>query len=174
MTTVSPWVITAEALAPFRVAQSPRPEGDPEPLPYLLDAADQAKGAYAISLEVLIQTPAMREGGLEPYRVAIGPAANLYWTLAQLVAHHASGGCDLNPGDLLGTGTISTPDDSGMGSLLELTRGGQQAITLPSGETRTFLQDGDTIGLAGHARAPGFVTIGFGACLGTVLPPVQS
>ncbi len=174
MTTVSPWIVTAEALAPFRIAQLPRPQGDPAPLPYLLDAGDQAKGAYAIMLDVLIQTPAMRQAGLKPHRIGSGPAANLYWTLAQLVTHHASGGCDLNPGDLLGTGTISTPDDTGIGSLLELTRGGQQPIALPGGETRAFLEDGDWIGLAGRAVADGYVSIGFGPCEGVIAPAVPT
>jgi fumarylacetoacetase len=170
MTTVSPWIITAEALAPFRVAQPPRPPGDPAPLHYLLDAADQAQGAYAITLEVLIQTRAMRQAGLKPHRLGGVPATNLYWTLAQLVTHHASGGCDLNPGDLLGSGTISTPDDSGMGSLLELTRGGRQPIELPGGEARAFLEDGDWIGLAGRAVAEGYVSLGFGPCQGVIVP----
>jgi fumarylacetoacetase len=170
MTTVSPWIITAEALTPFRVAQPPRPSGDPAPLPHLLDAADQAQGAYAITLDVLIQTPAMRQAGLEPHRLGGGPATNLYWTLAQLVTHHASGGCDLNPGDLLGSGTISTPDDSGMGSLLELTGGGGQPVELPGGEARAFLEDGDWIGLAGRAVAEGYVSLGFGPCQGVIVP----
>jgi fumarylacetoacetase len=174
MTTVSPWIVTAEALAPFRIAQPPRGQDDPAPLPYLLGAADQAKGAYAITLEVLIQTRAMRQAGLEPHRLGRGPAANLYWTVAQLVAHHASGGCNLNPGDLLGTGTISTPDDSGLGSLLELTRGGQKPIALPGGETRAFLEDGDLIDLAGRATAEGYVSIGFGPCQGMITPAVPT
>ncbi|BCW87620.1 hypothetical protein sos41_07500 [Alphaproteobacteria bacterium SO-S41] len=168
MTTVSPWIVTAEALAPFRIAQPPRPDGDPRPLPYLWNDADQAKGAYALDLEVAITTEAMRRDGHAPHRLANGPASNLYWTLAQLVAHHTSGGCNLNPGDLLGTGTISAPDISGVGSLLELTRGGQAPITLPSGEVRTFLLNGDEIILAGRAVADGFVSIGFGACEGRI------
>ncbi len=174
MTTISPWIVTAEALAPFRIAQPPRPDGDPAPLPYLLGEVDQANGAYAIALDVLIQTLVMREAGLKPHRLGGGPAANLYWTLAQLVTHHASGGCNLNPGDLLGTGTISTPDDSGLGSLLELTRGGQHPIPLPGGETRTFLQDGDLIGLTARAAAAGYVSIGFGPCEGLIAPAIQS
>jgi len=173
MTTISPWIVTAEALAPFRIAQPARPAGDPVPLPYLLDAEDQARGAYAITLDVQIQTETMRQAGLEPHRLGSGPAANLYWTLAQLVAHHVSGGCDLNPGDLFGTGTISTPDDSGLGSLLELSRGGQRPIALPGGEARTFLQDGDRIGLVGRAIADGYVGIGFGPCEGVILSAVQ-
>jgi fumarylacetoacetase len=168
MTTVSPWIITAEALAPFRVAQPSRREGDPVPLPYLLDAVGQAKGAYAITLEVLIETQAMRKAGLPPHRLSTSAATHLYWTLSQLVTHHASGGCDLRPGDLIGTGTISTPDDDGLGSLLELTRGGRQSIELPGGEPRYFLLDGDVISLTGRAVAEGHVSIGFGPCQGLI------
>ena len=170
MTTVSPWIITADALAPFRVAQPPRPQGDPRPMAYLWDEQDQAAGAYGIELEVLLSTAKMREQGLTPVNLSRGPASNLYWTLAQLVAHHTVGGCDLRPGDLLGTGTISTPDDSGLGSLLELTKGGAQAITLPTGETRTFLQDGDELTIAARAQADGRVSIGFGECRGVIEP----
>ena len=170
MTTVSPWLVTAEALAPFRVAQPPRPQGDPQPMAYLWDAQDQANGAYRIGLEVLLSTATMREQGLAPVSLSRGPASNLYWTLAQLVAHHTVGGCDLRPGDLLGTGTISTPDDSGLGSLLELTKGGTQAIILPTGETRAFLQDGDELTIAGRAQADGRISIGFGECRGVIEP----
>lgn len=168
MTTISPWIVTAEALAPFRLAQPARPEGDPRPMDYLWDEADQAAGAYALELEVFLSTRQMRDQGVAPARISRSAAAHLYWTAAQMVAHHTVGGCDLRPGDLLGTGTISTPDDSGLGSLLELTRGGAQPITLPSGEARAFLQYGDELSLAGHARADGFVAIGFGPCSGIV------
>jgi fumarylacetoacetase len=171
LTTVSPWIITAEALAPFRMAQPPRPTGDPRPLPHLWDDADQAHGAYAIEMQVLISTEAMRRQGLPAHRLSVGPASNLYWTAAQLAAHHASGGCDLNPGDLLGTGTISTPDRSGLGSLLEMTHGGHRPIRLPGGETRTFLEDGDTVILTGQAVADGYVSLGFGPCEGRVTAP---
>jgi fumarylacetoacetase len=170
ITTVSPWIVTAEALAPFRAAQAPRPEGDPAPLPYLTSDEDQAKGGYAIELEVLIRTAKMREAGEPASRIGHGTAANLYWTLAQLVTHHASNGCNLNPGDLLGTGTISTPDDSGMGSLLELSRGGKEPLTLANGEMRTFLQDGDELIIAARAVADGRVAIGFGPCSGVIAP----
>jgi fumarylacetoacetase len=170
ITTVSPWIVTAEALAPFRAAQAPRPEGDPAPLPYLTSDEDQAKGGYAIELEVLIRTAKMREAGEPAQRIGHGMAANLYWTLAQLVTHHASNGCNLNPGDLLGTGTISTPDDSGMGSLLELSRGGKEPLTLANGEMRTFLQDGDELIIAARAVADGRVAIGFGPCSGVIAP----
>lgn len=169
MTTISPWIVTAEALAPFRIAQAPRPEGDPAPMAYLWDEADQAAGGYALELEVFLASRQMREAGTAPLRVSQSAAGHLYWTAAQMVAHHTVGGCDLRPGDLFGTGTISTPDDSGLGSLLELTRGGAQPITLPSGETRTFLQDGDELAIAGRARAEGYVSIGFGACVGVVV-----
>lgn len=170
LTTVSPWIVTTEALAPFRIAQPPRPTGDPLPLPYLWSEQDQAGGAYALELTTALTTEAMREAGQAPHVLGRGPASNLYWTLAQLVTHHASNGCNLNPGDLLGTGTISTPDDSGMGSLLELTRGGGRPVVLPNGEVRTFLEDGDELSLSGRARAPGYISIGFGPCVGTVTP----
>ncbi|MBP6877443.1 MAG: fumarylacetoacetase [Phenylobacterium sp.] len=169
MTTISPWIVTSEALAPFRIAQAARPEGDPAPMAYLLDEADQATGAYALDLEVFLATAQMRAQGIAPVRLSASAARHLYWTAAQMVTHHTVGGCDLNPGDLLGTGTISTPDDSGLGSLLELTRGGAQPIPLPSGEARTFLQDGDELSIAGHARAGGYVAIGFGPCTGIVV-----
>jgi fumarylacetoacetase len=168
--TLSPWIVTVEALAPFRIAQRPRPDGDPSPLPYLLDAADQSAGALAITLEVHLTTALMRERGMAPFRLSSGAASNMYWTVAQMVAHHASGGCNLNPGDLLGTGTISASDPSGFGSLMELSRGGEDPLTLPTGETRTFLLDGDEVTLTGHAHADGFAPIGFGACRAVITP----
>ncbi len=170
MSTISAWVVTVEALAPFRIAQPPRPNGDPQPLPYLSDADDQAHGALAIELEVSLRTAKMRDAGLAPHRLSRGPAANMYWTVAQIVAHHASNGCNLNPGDLLGTGTISGPTDGGCGSLLEISHGGSAPIELPTGEKRSFVKDGDEIFLSATARADGFVPIGFGACAGLVLP----
>ncbi|WP_419825695.1 fumarylacetoacetase [Sphingomonas sp.] len=168
--TISPWVVTAEALAPFRIAQPPRPEGDPRPLPYLWDDADQREGALAIELEVRIATRAMREAGLASERLSIGPASNMYWTIAQIVAHHSSNGCDLNPGDLLGTGTISAPGDDGYGSLMEISRGGARPFVLSNGEERSFLEDGDEVLLSARARADRAVTIGFGPCRATILP----
>lgn len=169
-TTISPWVVTGEALAPFRIAQPPRPDGDPAPLPYLFDTDDQAHGALAITLEACLLSAAMRAQGRPPFRLSIGPARNMYWTVGQIVAHHASNGCNLNPGDLLGTGTLSAPTRDGFGSLLELTVGGQEPIALPTGETRSFLEDGDEIILRGRAEAPGFVSIGLGECRAMVLP----
>jgi fumarylacetoacetase len=168
-TTISPWVITPEALAPFRMAQADRPTGDPAPLPYLLDTADQAAGALDIDLEVFLLTPGLQAKGLPPHRLSAGSARHLYWTVAQLVAHHASNGCNLRPGDIFGTGTISGPDDSGLGSLLEISAGGRRAVELPSGENRRFLEDGDTVIMRAHCRRDGFASIGFGECRGTIV-----
>ncbi|MGX9964047.1 fumarylacetoacetase [Roseomonas sp. F4] len=160
--TISPWVITPEALAPFRVAQPARPEGDPKPMDYLWDDQDQARGAMALELEVWLTVP-----GESPFRLSTSEARGLYWTPAQMVAHHSCGGCNLQPGDLFGSGTIST--EAGYGSLLEITAGGRKPLTLPSGTTRRFLEDGDTITLRARARREGFVGIGFGDCTGTIL-----
>ncbi|WP_240002359.1 fumarylacetoacetase [Oleisolibacter albus] len=170
LTSISPWVVTAEALAPFRLAQPARPAGDPQPLPYLWDEADQDRGALALTLEVHLSTAAMRAGGLSPHRLSRGEATAMYWTVAQIVTHHASNGCNLNPGDLLGSGTLSAADPGGYGSLLEITAGGSRPVTLPNGEQRTFLEDGDEITLSASAQADGYVPIGFGPCTGTVLP----
>ncbi len=167
-TTISPWIVTPEALAPFRAPQPPRPNGDPAPLPYLHDAADQAGGALDLELEVLLITAQMRKQGLAPHRLSIGSSLALYWTPTQLLAHHASGGCNLNPGDLLGTGTISAPTSDGCGSLLEITQGGRAPITLPSGEERRFLEDGDEVILCARAKRPGAASIGFGPCRGII------
>jgi fumarylacetoacetase len=168
--TISAWMVTPEALAPYRIPQPPRPEGDPAPLPYLLDEADQRHGAFDLELEVLILTPAMREKGMAPHRIALSNTRHMYWTVAQMVAHHASGGCNLNPGDLLGSGTISAPEPSGFGSLLESTRAGKDAVPLPSGETRRFLEDGDEIILRARAARGGAAPIGFGECRARILP----
>ena len=167
--TISPWVVTAEAMAPFRLAQPPRPQGDPDPLPYLQDEADRQHGALALTLEVSILTDAMRARGDAPARLSQGPASNMYWTVQQIVAHHASNGCNLNPGDLLGTGTISAADRSGYGSLMELSAGGKEPVILPGGESRTFLEDGDEIILRASAAARGFASIGFGECRAMIL-----
>ena len=170
LTTVSPWVVTGEALAPFRLSQPERPDGDPQPLPYLWDETDQSAGAFAITLEVSLASAKMREAGLPAHKLSSGPASNMYWTVAQMIAHHASNGCDLNPGDLLGTGTISGPARAAFGSLIELSSGGRDPIALPGGETRAFLEDGDALTLSGYASARGFRTIGFGACEGVIQP----
>jgi fumarylacetoacetase len=167
--TLSPWVVTMEALAPFR-APLVRPATDPQPLPYLDDAENRASGALDIELEVRLQTAAMRAGGVEPVTLSRSNAAQAaYWTPAQLIAHHTVNGCNLQPGDLLGSGTLSGPERAQAGSLLELTLGGTEPISLPGGEQRTFMQDGDTLILAGHCARPGARRIGFGLCAGTVI-----
>jgi fumarylacetoacetase len=171
-TSISPWVVTPEALAPFRAAQAARPEGDPAPLPHLLDTHDQGSGALAIELEVLLLTPGLRDKGLPPHRLSAGNARDLYWTVAQLVAHHTSGGCNLRPGDIFGTGTISGPDDGALGSLLEISAGGRRPVALASGESRRFLEDGDTVIMRAQGRREGFATIGFGECRGTIAPAI--
>ncbi|HKA40961.1 MAG TPA: fumarylacetoacetase [Burkholderiales bacterium] len=168
-TTVSPWVITTEALAPFRQAQPPRPDGDPRPLPYLWHEADQQHGAYDVEIEALILTAAMRAGRMPPHRLALSNLNHLYWTIAQMVAHHTCSGCNLQAGDLFGSGTISAPGRSGYGSLAELSEDGKQKIALPSGETRTFLEDGDEVILRAIARRDGYVSIGFGECRGRIV-----
>ena len=148
-----------------------RPDGDPQPLPYLDDAADRERGALAIELEVTLSTARMREQGLEPHRLSRGSAsAAMYWSAAQIVTHHASNGCNLQPGDLIGTGTLSTDSDDGLGSLLEISRGGKQPIELPNGETRSFLEDGDEVTLRAWCEHDGAVRIGLGECVGRVEP----
>lgn len=167
-TTVSPWVVTAEALEPFRLDQPPRPEGDPAPLPYLVDGDDQRGNAFDIVIEVALLTAAMRKAGFAPFKLGGTNSMHLYWTAAQMIAHHAVNGCDLAAGDLLGTGTISGPDDASRGSLMELSRGGRQPIELPGGETRTFLEDGDEVMFTGWAEREGFCRIGLGQCRATI------
>ena len=169
LTSVSPWVVTAEALEPFRRAQPPRASGDPQPLPYLFDPRDQAAGAFDIELEVLLLTEAMRAQNLPAQRLTLSNTQNMYWSVAQMVAHHSVNGCQLQPGDLFGSGTLSGPQPGQLGSLLEITGGGKQAIELASGEVRKFLEDGDEIILRARCRGDGQVSIGFGECRGKVL-----
>ncbi len=172
LTSVSPWIVTSEALAPFRRAQAPRADGDPTPLAYLNDASDQASGAFAIDLFVDLTTAAMRAAAMPPVRLAASAARHMYWTVAQMVTHHASNGCALYPGDLFGTGTLSGPDRTSCGSLMELSHNGAAPFALPDGDTRSFLADGDEVIMSARACAEGFVSIGFGTCSGTVLPAV--
>lgn len=171
-TTVSPWVVTMEALAPFRQAQRPRAMEDPRPLDYLWDDGDQAHGAFDIQIEALVRTASMRRKGLQPHRLALSNLNHLYWTPAQMVAHHTCGGCNLQAGDLFGSGTVSAPERSGWGSLAELSEDGKIALDLPAGETRTFLEDGDEIFLRARAQRDGYAAIGFGDCVGQVLPAI--
>ena len=172
--TLAPWVVTFEALAPFRAA-CPRAPGDPEPLPYLNSERNRASGSVDVQLEVLLQTEAMARSGLLPARLSRSSFVEAaYWTPAQLVAHHTVGGCNLAPGDLLGSGTLSGPHPEQAGSLLERTAGGRQAIALPSGEHRTFLEDGDTVILRAWCERSGARRIGFGACASTIHAPKRA
>ena len=168
--TLSPWLVTMEALSPFR-QEFKRPDGEPQPLAYLSSEVNSLQGAFDVKLEVLIQTEAMRKAGLPFERLTysnFNEAA--YWTVAQMVTHHTINGCSLRSGDLFGTGTLSGPKPEQAGSLLELTQGGKKAITLSNGEKRIFLQDGDSIALKGWCEKSGAVRIGFGECIATVIP----
>ena len=169
LTSVSPWVVSPQALAPFRKPMPPRAAGDPRSLPYLDDAADRETGALAIHLEVTLSTERMRREGLAPHILSRGSAdAAMYWSAAQIVAHHSSNGCNLQPGDLIGTGTLSTDSAGGLGSMLEISQGGKQRVQLPSGETRSFLEDGDEVTMKAWCDGEG-VRIGFGECVGRVV-----
>ena len=167
--TVSPWIVTWEALAPYRVAFE-RPAEDPQPLPYLDSEANRRAGAVDIQLQVELQTPAMRTSGQSGAVICRTSYRHAYWTVSQLVTHHTVNGCNLQPGDLLGSGTLSGPTPQEAGALIELTSGGKQPLTLPGGETRTFLEDGDAVTLRGWCERAGAARIGFGTCTGTVLP----
>ena len=169
ISSVSPWVVTAEALEPFRCAQPARPEGDPQPLSYLLDKRDQAAGAFDIELEVLLLTERMREQNLPAHRLTLSNTLSMYWTVAQMVAHHSVNGCQLQPGDLFGSGTLSGAQPGQFGSLLEITEGGKHPVELASGEVRKFLEDGDEIILRARASRDGVASIGFGECRGKVV-----
>ena len=167
-TSVSPWVVTMDALAPFRIAAYQRPAGDPEPLPYLKSNRNQERGGIDITLEVLIQTAKMSRGGHEPMRVSRGNFRSMYWTLAQLVTHHASNGCNLRPADLIASGTVSGATPDSRGCLLERTWRGKEPLELPSGEKRTFLEEGDEIIMRAWCERAGAVRIGFGECRGII------
>jgi fumarylacetoacetase len=169
LTSVSPWVVSPQALAPFRKPMPPRAAGDPRPLAYL-EEPDAESAALGVQLEVALTTERMRAEGVAPHVLSRGSAdAAMYWSAAQIVAHHSSNGCNLQPGDLIGTGTLSTDSDAGLGSLLEISRGGKEPLELPTGETRTFLEDGDEVTLKAWCEAEGAVRIGFGECLGRVV-----
>ena len=171
LTSISPWVVSGDALAPFRTPMLPRPAWDPAPLPYLDDASDREHGALEIQLEVTLSTEAMRQEGTAPHVLSRGRAdAAMYWSAGQIVAHHSSNGCNLQAGDLIGTGTLSTDSDDGLGSLLEISRGGKQPIELAGGERRSFLEDGDEVTLRAWCERHGAVRIGLGECVGRVQP----
>ncbi len=169
-TTVSPWVVTLDALEPFRVPAFARPAEDPAPLPYLTGGDDQRRGGFDVQLEVLLETPRMHQAGEPPFLLSRSNLRELYWTLGQMLTHHTSNGCNLRTGDLLGTGTVSGPETTARGSLLEITSRGAQPVVLRNGETRKFLEDGDTVILRGFCEKAGAARIGFGECCGTVLP----
>ena len=167
--TISPWIVTIEALAPYRT-QFSHPENDPQPLPYLTSEENSQYGGLDIQLECLIQTEKMRNNNEPEYKISESNFKYSYWSIAQLVTHHSVNGCAMNAGDLLGSGTQSGPEHSQAGSMLELSRGGKEAITLANGETRTFLEDGDSIIMRGYCQKEGAIRIGFGEVVGTVLP----
>ena len=167
-TTISPWIVTLEALEPFRCAAFERPSGDPKPLPYLFETNDQEKGGLEIDLEMYLSSEGMRKAKVPPLRLSRGNARDAYWTTAQMLAHHSSNGCNLQPGDLLGSGTLSGALPERAGSLMELTQGGKAPLRLPSGETRVFLEDGDEVTMRGRCERQGVASLGFGECSGVV------
>jgi fumarylacetoacetase len=168
-TTVSPWVVTMEALEPFRVPAFARPEGDPQPLTYLDDSEDRSRGGLDVTLEVWLRTGQMKRDGVDAVRVSRGNMRDLYWTLGQMLAHHTCNGCNLQPGDLLASGTVSGAEAGSQGCLLEMTRRGADPLELPNGERRTFLEDGDEVILRGYCEREGHARIGFGECAGVVV-----
>jgi fumarylacetoacetase len=169
-TSLSPWVVTMEALAPFRTAAFVRAEGDPAPLPYLFDESDQEQGGLDLWLEVSLLSVRMRESGLAPVVLGRSNFRDMYWSMAQMLTHHASNGCNLRAGDLLASGTVSGADKTARGCLLELTSRGKDPVTLPTGEQRKFLEDGDEVILRGFCDRDGFRRIGLGSCRGRILP----
>jgi fumarylacetoacetase len=171
-TTISPWVVTLQALAPFRVPFK-RPQADPQPLPYLASQRNRDAGAFDIRLEALIQSASMLERNEPPHRLSETSFRHAYWTVSQLVAHHTVNGCNLRPGDLLGSGTQSGPTADEAGSLVELSKGGTQPLNISTSEQRTFLEDGDTVIFRGWCERPGAVSIGFGEVQGRVLPAIN-
>jgi fumarylacetoacetase len=168
-TTVSPWLVTAEALAPFRQPSMPRAAGDPPPLDYLQDDGDRLQGGLNVTLDALILTEDMRRKSLSPQLLSRSNTRDLYWTVAQMVAHHSCGGCNLSPGDLFGSGTVSGTSRDSCGSLLEMTLGGREPVILASGESRRFLEDGDEIVFRARCSRAGYAEIGFGECRGRII-----
>ena len=168
-TTISPWVVTAEAVEPYRVAAFRRPEGDPAPLEYLASDENEQSGGLDATLEVHISSRAMRERKMQPHLLSRAPFSLMYWTMAQMLTHHASNGCNLRTGDLIASGTVSGPGAGEMGCLLELTRRGASPVSLPTGEQRKFLEDGDEVIMTGFLQAEGHPRIGFGECRGVII-----
>lgn len=171
-TTISPWVVPLEALEPFRAPAFARPASDPAPLPYLYSAEDQAHGGFDITVEVWLASERMRKAGVAPARISRGNFRDTYWTIAQMLTHHTSNGCNLRSGDLFGSGTVSGPTRDSLGCLLELTRRGTEPFRLPTGEERRYLEDGDEVILRAYCEREGSVRIGFGECRGTIVPAI--
>ncbi|MDB5927187.1 MAG: fumarylacetoacetase [Betaproteobacteria bacterium] len=169
-TSISPWVVTLDALMPFRRSAYARPPGDPAPLPYLDNHADRASGGIDIALSVKLSSQTMRSQRIAPHTLAQTSSQYLYWTIFQMVAHHTVNGCNLRPGDLIATGTLSGPERTACGSLLEMSVNASHSFALPSGETRTFLEDGDEVLFHGRCSREGYRSIGFGECRGVVVP----
>jgi len=167
-TSISPWIVTLDALAPFRCAPFARPASDPQPLPYLTPG-NASNAGFAITVEVYLRSDRMRDEDLAPLRLSRGSFADMYWSVAQMVAHHTSGGCNLLSGDLIASGTVSGSPDDSRGCLLEIT-GGSRAVELPTGERRVFLEDGDEITIHGFCERAGYARIGFGTCTGVIIP----
>jgi fumarylacetoacetase len=172
VSTISPWLVTLEALAPFRSPALARPEDDPRPLPYLSSITNEEMGGIEVKVEVFLCSAQMRDQGLDPVRLSQNSFLNMYWTVAQMVTHHTSNGCNLRTGDLLGSGTVSGPQSDALGCLLEITRSG--AVQLPTGESRRFLLDGDEVIFRGYCARDGYRRIGFGECRGTIVPAASS
>ncbi len=172
-TTISPWIVTMDALAPYRQPWR-RPANEPQPLAYLASAGNRAQGALDIALEVLLESDQLRAAGQAPSRLSGTSFKHQYWSVAQMVTHHTMGGCNLQPGDLLGSGTIFGPGEGEAGALIELAYGGTRPVTLSNGEQRGFLHDGDAVVLRGWCDKPGFARIGFGESKGTILPAIGS
>ncbi len=169
-TSISPWVVTLEALAPFRCPAFVRPPGDPQPLPYLASGVNDLQGGIDVTVEVYLRSALMRQQGREAARLSRSSFRDMYWTVAQMLTHHTSNGCNLRPGDLLASGTISGPHEGAEGCLLEMTRRGAHPFELPTGEARSFLADGDEVIVRAYCEAPGYRRIGFGTCTGMILP----
>lgn len=169
-TTISPWVMTSEAVEPYRVPAFKRAAGDPDPLPYLSSERDREKGGINAVLDVFLASEKMRDEEIAPMRLSSASFGSMYWTVAQMLAHHAGNGCNLRSGDLMASGTVSGETEDSRGCLLELTWRGSKPLRLPTGEERRFLQDGDEVIMRGHLEAPGRPRIGFGECRGTILP----
>jgi fumarylacetoacetase len=172
-TTISAWVVTSEAIEPYRLPAFARPEGDPPPLGYLMTEQNERRGGIDATLEVHLCSARMREEGIAPVLLSRAPFSQMYWTMAQLVTHHSSNGCNLRTGDLIASGTVSGPTSDSLGCLLELTSRGVNPVTLPTGETRTFLEDGDEVTMRGQLGSGGRPTIGFGECRGVILPAIS-